>query len=90
VLAEADDALIETSDVIPMFPTLVWKVQLKARVHEPMDAKILATLERMRRDGPELACGQGRQSPHTLHELEEFRDLVAYVNKAVTSVLRFL
>jgi uncharacterized protein (TIGR02466 family) len=90
VLAEADDAWIAASDVIPMFPTLVWKVQLKTSLHEPMDAKILATLERMRRDGPTLAPGRGWQSPHTLHELEEFRDLVACVNKAVTSVLRFL
>ncbi len=73
-----------------MFPTLVWKVQLKAAVHEPMDANILATLERMRRDGPALALGQGWQSPHTLHEREEFRDLVACVNKAAASVLRFL
>ena len=89
-MAKEDDAWIEASDVIPMFPTLVWKVQLKALLHEPMDAKIVATLERMRHEGPALVPGQGWQSSHTLHELDEFREFVACVNRAVTSVLRFL
>jgi len=84
------DPWIEASDVIPMFPTLVWKIQLNAEFHEAIDAKILVALERMRRDMPELAPGQGWQSEQTLHGREEFRELVACVNKAVKSVLRFL
>jgi hypothetical protein len=28
-MVEKDDPWIEASDVIPMFPTLVWKVQLR-------------------------------------------------------------
>jgi hypothetical protein len=58
-MVKENDRWMEASDVIPMFPTLVWKVQLKAEFHETIDAKILAVLERMRRDGPELALGQG-------------------------------
>ena len=85
-----DDAWIEASDVIPMFPTLVWKVQLRAQLHEAMDAKILAALATVRRDAPELASGQGWQSDRTLHQLEEFRDLISCVNNAAKSVLRFL
>ena len=85
-----NDPWIEASDVIPMFPTLVWKVQLKAEMHAAMDATILAALERMRRDAPQLASGQGWQSDKTLHELEEFRDFVACANDAAQSVLRFL
>ena len=81
---------IETSDVIPMFPTLVWKIQLKAELRDAIDVKILAALERIRRDLPELGAGQGWQSEQTLHEREEFRDLVACVNYAARSVLRFL
>lgn len=84
------DPWIETSDVIPMFPTLVWKIQINAELHEAMDAQILATLERIRRDLPKLGAGQGWQSEQTLHEREEFRDLVACVNNAARSVLRFL
>lgn len=84
------DLWIEASDVIPMFPALVWKIQIEADLHDAMDAKILAALERIRRDLPELGAGQGWQSEQTLHEREEFRDLVACVNNATRSVLRFL
>jgi len=84
------DPWIETSDVIPMFPTLVWKIQLKAELRDAIDVKILAALERIRHDLPELGAGQGWQSEQTLYEREEFRDLVAFVNYAARSVLRFL
>jgi len=84
------DSWIEASDVIPMFPALVWKIQIKAELHDAMDAKILAALERIRRDLPELSAGQGWQSVQTLHECEELRDLVACINNAAKSVLRFL
>jgi len=84
------DPWIETSDVIPMFPALVWKIQINAELHDAMDAKILAALERIRRDLPKLGVGQGWQSEQTLHEREEFRDLVSCVNNAARSVLRFL
>jgi uncharacterized protein (TIGR02466 family) len=80
----------EASDVIPMFPTLVWKIQLNAVLHDAIDAKILLALERKRRDLPKLGAGQGWQSDTTLHELEEFRDLITCVNNAAKSVLRFL
>ena len=89
-MVKRNDPWIEASDVIPMFPTLVWKIQLRAKLHEAMDAKILAALARMRRDAPQLASGQGWQSDQTLHELEEFRDLISCVDKAAKSVLRFL
>ena len=84
------DPWIETSDVIPMFPTLVWKIQLNAELHDAIDVKILAALERIRHGLPELGPGQGWQSDTTLHELEEFRDLISYINNAAQSVLRFL
>ena len=73
-----------------MFPTLVWKIQLKADLHEAIDAKILSALERMRRGLPKLEPGQGWQSEQTLHEREEFRELISCGAKAAKSVLRFL
>ena len=81
---------IEASDVIPMFPTLVWKIQLKAELRDALQAKILPTLERIRRDLPPLGPGRGWQSEQTLHAREEFRDLVACAGDAARSVLRFL
>ena len=86
----ADDGWIEASDVISMFPTLVWKFQLRPDLHEPMNARILALLERLRCDLPPLASGQGWQSEQRLHEHPELRDLMACADRGVKGVLRFL
>jgi uncharacterized protein (TIGR02466 family) len=84
------DAWIEASDVIPMFPTLVWKIQINADLRETVNAKILATLAEMRRDLPALGPGQGWQSEQTLHEREEFQNLISCVDNATKSILQFL
>jgi len=89
-MAEEDLRLFEGSEVLPMFPTFVWKIQLTPEQHEAMNAKILAALETMRRDLPSLAPGQGWQSDRALHELAEFQDLVSCVSHAARGVLEFL
>jgi len=81
---------LEASEVIPMFPTLVWKFLLEAGLRAAIDAKILAALEGMRRGLPKLESGQGWQSEQTLHGREEFQQLNACVGKAAKSILRFL
>ena len=81
---------IEASDVIPMFPTLVWKILLEAELRSAIDVKILAALEGIRRGLPRLEAGQGWQSEQTLHARGEFLDLAACVGNATRSVLRFL
>jgi len=60
-----------------MFATLVWKVELEARLREAIGAQALAAIARLRRDLPPLAPGQGWQSIQSLHELDDFRDLVS-------------
>src|SRR6266581_3474632 len=84
------EAWFEASDVIPMFPTLVWKIQLKADSRALIDAGMLAVLERARRDRPRLAPGQGWQSAQTLHRQAEAQHLVSCINKAASGILRFL
>ena len=84
------DSWIEASDIIPMFPTLVWKFQLKPALHEALDSKLLAVVEEQRRGAPEPPPCQGWQSRQTLHERKEFNDLVSHINAAVRSVLRLL
>jgi uncharacterized protein (TIGR02466 family) len=73
-----------------MFATLVWKVELEAQLREAICAQALAALARLRRDLPPLAPGQGWQSVQSLHELDDFRDLVACVHRVVPGILRFL
>ncbi len=86
----AGNAWIEASDVIPMFPTLVWKIQLKTELSEAIDPMMLAALAKMRREAAPPAPGHGWQSAQRLHEMKEFRDLVSCIEKAARSVLRFL
>lgn len=73
-----------------MFPTLVWKVQLQAALHEAMDTRLVAALERMRRNEAPLAAGQGWQSEQTLHRRAEFGELVTCIDTLTRSVLHFL
>ena len=88
-MVKESDQLFEASDVIPMFPTLIWKVQLTRDLHTAIDVKILAAIEAMEGETPELEPGQGWQSEQNLHEREDFQDLVACVNKAAQGALRF-
>ena len=83
-----NDGWLDNSDVVPMFPTLVWKLQLKAEFHQPMDERMLAVLEK---EGlPSVAAGAAWQSAQNLHHLDEFRELVTCVERGTRSVLRFL
>jgi uncharacterized protein (TIGR02466 family) len=80
----------EHSDVIPMFSTLVWKVQLQAGLRDAIDSSVLPFITRLRTGSPPLAAGRGWQSVQDLHTAEEFNDLVSCVNRAAAAVLRFL
>jgi uncharacterized protein (TIGR02466 family) len=79
-----------SSDVIPMFPTFVWKIQLEAQLQKQIDTKVSAALKRLRAASPSLTPGHGWQSIQTLHTRAEFRELVFCVRQAVTATLQFL
>jgi uncharacterized protein (TIGR02466 family) len=81
---------IESSDVVSLFPTLVWKIQLRAEVHEPIDASALGLLQSLRQGLPELKTGEAWQSGHALHAREELHELCDCVSRAAASVLQFL
>ena len=78
------------SDVISMFPTLVWRAELDEPVRRAIEVNAIAALERMRQELPPLGAGQGWQSTHNLHELAEFSELIASVRHLAAGVLRFL
>jgi uncharacterized protein (TIGR02466 family) len=73
-----------------MFPSLVWKLQLKTAFHEALDARLLRMLAEMRRDAPPLAPAQGWQSERLLQSRPEMRELASCVERAAATVLRFL
>ena len=89
-MSKRTDNWIETSDVIPMFPTLVWKIHVRPTLRDAMAAQVLPALAAMRAKAPPLEPGRGWQSEQALHERAEFRDLANCVGDAMRSVLRFL
>ncbi|HEX6136081.1 MAG TPA: TIGR02466 family protein [Casimicrobiaceae bacterium] len=89
-MANVRESWIETSDVISMFPTLVWQASLRPSLRDAVNARILRVLDALRRDLPPLASGMGWQSEQTLHEREELGELAACVGDLARSVLRFL
>jgi len=81
---------IQSSDVVSLFPTLVWKIELRAEVHEPIDESALGLLHSLRQGQPGLKSGEAWQSGHALHRREELHALCDYVSRAAASVLQFL
>lgn len=81
---------MENSDVLSLFPTLAWKIQLRTEVHEPIDASALGLLGSLRQGLPELKTGEAWQSGHALHRREELRELCDCIRRAAASVLQFL
>jgi len=89
-MAARTDNWIEASDVIPMFATLVWKIQARPAWRDAVAAQILPALAAMRSASPLLEPGRGWQSHQALHERAEFGELAKAVRDAMRSVLRFL
>jgi uncharacterized protein (TIGR02466 family) len=81
---------IESSDVLPIFPTLVWKVQLTSGALEAVNGKILETIKILRPSGADFVSSEGWQSNKDLHKLDEFRKLASYINDTSRTILRFL
>ena len=89
-MVDESDRGIEASDVIPMFPTLLWKILLKPALRDALDTTILAMLHGEGCDLPGLEPGRGWQSDQSLHEREGLHELVACVNHVTSGILRFL
>ena len=80
----------QTSDVLRMFPSFVWKAELRPEVHERINDSILRTLGKIGAPLDDLRPVESWQSDHGLHEQREFRELVDCINEAAQSVLAYL
>ena len=81
---------IESSDVLSMFPTLVWNVALTPEARDAVNTKILEALKNIRQLSADIDSSKGWQSNHALHKLDEFRELVSYINETTRTILSFL
>jgi uncharacterized protein (TIGR02466 family) len=84
-----DNTWIESSDVLALFPTFVWNIQLEARLYEALNSDILGALDDMRRGVVPPARGEVWQSGKSLHERSEFAGLVSCIGSVMRRILRF-
>ncbi len=85
-----DDNWIETSDILSIFPTFVWKIQSTPEFYEQVNPAILKALNRINPDLAELRAGESWQSNQQLHKREAFIELVARIHSTAKTVLQFL
>lgn len=85
-MAGERDAGAEAPEIVRVFPTFLWRCQLRPDVYEPINAAILRELTEERRSPPPLARGTAWQSGPGLHRVEAFADLVSRIRRAVESV----
>lgn len=81
---------VESTEMVALFPTLVWKVQLKPETYAPLNTQIKAKLEALARATPDLPAHGKWQTGQRLHTLPEFQPLNAIIYAAATGVLDYL
>ena len=89
-MAAAQAPTVDSTEIVPLFPTLVWKMQLSRDTYEPINAKIKAKLMELAQSTPGLAPGGKLQTDQTLHRLPEFQELGEIIHSAAAGVLDFL
>jgi len=89
-VAETTTPSVDSTEIVPLFPTLVWKMQLARESYAPMNAKIKAKLTELAQATPGLTPGGKLQTDQTLHHLAEFQELKEIIHAAAGGVLDFL
>jgi uncharacterized protein (TIGR02466 family) len=80
----------QTSDVVRMFPTFVWKAALGPETCQPLNDSILMALGEIGAPLAGLKRGESWQSDHDLHERDRFGEVVACISAAAECVLAYL
>lgn len=78
------------SQALPFFPTLVWVRNLSPGDYEPMNRRLLETIEGIISPRPALLPGQTWQTANDLHKREDLGELLSYVEAATADTLNFL
>ena len=89
-MVDSSQSRFDTSHALRLFPTFVWKADLKRKLSQGINHDVLNRLADMRRSLPELQAGQAWQSDQALHRFDEFRELISCINEATTNLLEYL
>lgn len=80
----------DTPEVMQIFPTFVWKGDLKPQDSMPLNAALLAALKSMGAPLESLRPGENWQSGHDLHRQPAFAALTEWVSAAANGALDYL
>ena len=84
------DKWLEASEVLSIFPTCVWKIQLTSRFRRKINSKILQVINQINADLAEIPPGGSWQSGPDLHNREQLVDLISCVHSTAQTILQFL
>lgn len=84
------ESRFEETDVLALFPSLVWKLQVRAALRDTIAAALTVLLDELLRGTTPLGAGQGWQSRQDLHMRPELCTLLDCIHLASARILRFL
>jgi uncharacterized protein (TIGR02466 family) len=80
----------DSPEVMPLFPTMVWKGDLKATEFEPLNQDLMRALETLGAPVSSLRPGENWQSDHALQEQPAFQPLIEWIQAAAANALAYL
>ena len=89
-MADEKKTDVESKEVLPLFPTCLWKTQLKPEHYERINSDIKKSLDKLFAGKPRPMSGQHLQTEQKLHQLEEFKEFVDLIRSATEDVLDYL
>ena len=84
------DTWLKDSEVLSVFPTLVWKIQLTSEFRQRVNSSILRVIDPLKPDLAELPPGGSWQSGQDLHTREQLVEFISCIDSTAQTVLRFL
>ena len=81
---------MEDSDVLSIFPTCVWKIQLTSEFRQKVNSQILQVINQVNPDLAEIPPGESWQSGQDLHDREQLADLISCIDSTARTILQFL
>ena len=84
------DRWMEDSDVLSIFPTCVWKIQLASEFYQKVNSEIVQVINQVNPDLAEIPPGESWQSGQDLHNREQLADLISCTQSTAQTILQFL
>jgi len=84
------DKWMGASEVLSVFPTCVWKIQLTSGFRQRVNSNILQVINQINPDLAEIPPGGSWQSEQDLHNREQFEDLISCIHGTPQTILQFL